>query len=452
MAEDGASLRTRAVEAHRAGRREEALEAYTAYLTRAPGDAGFWSNLGALLRAEGQHDLAVAAQRRAYALAPDGPGIRNNLANILHDTGALEEALELRRALAAARPEEAEPAAMVGKTLRAMGRLEEGIAHLEEAARRFPDEPEMRLQLSLTQLAAGDYARGFANYRARWQTGELTARRIALPEWQGESLAGKRILVLPEQGFGDAVAFLRFLPVLQQYGPAEVVLSAERPVLRLLQGIEGADRIVEGVPEEGVDLWTNIMDLPALHFALTGEVPEPVALAIPEESRRRARALTQPFRERFRVGVVWTGSLTYRGNAFRSFSHTEFHPLLDVPGLQLISLYKGPRLAPFRADGTAAFIPDFGGSERDFADNAAMMKEMDLILTSDTATAHVAGSLGVPVWTLLHSDPFWLWRPEGEGTPWYPTMRLIRQAKPGDWGEVFARIRPELAALAARGR
>ncbi|MGZ9812527.1 tetratricopeptide repeat protein [Pseudoroseicyclus sp. H15] len=454
MADDPAlgALKARALEAHRAGRLEEAQEAYAAYLARTPADAGFWSNLGALFRSQGRHELAVHAQRRAYALQPQGPGIRNNLANILHDTGAYEEALPLRQALAEEAPDAPDPQAMVGKTLRSMGRLEQSAAHLRRAIARFPDHAELRLQLSLTQLAAGAYAEGFANYAVRWDTGELTPRALAQPKWQGESLAGKRILVLPEQGFGDAIAFLRFLPVLRQFGPAEVLLSAERPVHRLIEGIEGADRVVKGVPDEGFDVWTNVMDLPALHFALTDEIPPPAMLSIPESAARRAQAMTAPYRDVFRVGVVWTGSLTYRGNAFRSFPHEELHALLDVPGLRLFSLYKGPKLKEFHASGSAALIPDFGGSESDFADNAAMMQAMDLILTSDTATAHVAGSLGVPVWTLLHNDPFWLWQPEGEATPWYPSMRLVRQSNPGDWAGLFDRIKPELAAIAGRKR
>jgi hypothetical protein len=174
---------------------------------------------------------------------------------------------------------------------------------------------------------------------------------------------------------------------------------------------------------------------------------------VPEDSRARARRITAPFRDRFRVGVVWCGSVTYRGNAFRSFPHTELHALLDLPGLQMFSLYKGPELAAFQADGTSAFVLDAGGSDRDFADCAAMMEEMDLVVTSDTATAHLAGSLGVPVWTLLHWDAFWLWQIARETTPWYPSMRLIRQERPRDWAGVLARVRRDLAdRIAAAGK
>jgi hypothetical protein len=139
----------------------------------------------------------------------------------------------------------------------------------------------------------------------------------------------------------------------------------------------------------------------------------------------------------FKVGVVWSGSSTYKGNVFRSFTHREFLPMANVPNVQLFSLYKGPFLDAFHKDGSAALIIDAAGTDRDFADCAATMREMDLIITSDTATAHIAGSLGIPVWVMLHWDAFWVYRHTGDTTQWYPSMRLFRQDKPQDWTSVF---------------
>nr|WP_245218585.1 tetratricopeptide repeat-containing glycosyltransferase family protein [Rubellimicrobium aerolatum] len=440
-------MRDRAVAAHRAGRRAEALPLYAAALARAPRDAGLWTNLGALLRAESRHDLALQAQERAFALLPADPGIRNNLANILNDLGQHERSLSLRRDLLSDAPDDPSHPAMAGKALRSLGRLDEGIALLDDALRRFPDDAETQVQLALTELAAARYADGFRHYAARWRTGELTPRRIDAPKWDGGPLDGRTILVLPEQGFGDALCFARVLPTLRRFNPARVALLAEAPLLRLMQGVDGADHVGPGAPPGGFDVWVDMMDLPTLHFAATDTIPPPTRLHIPDDSRARARALTAPVRDRFKVGVVWCGSVTYRGNAFRSFPHTELHALLDLPGLQLVSLYKGPELAAFQADGTSAFIIDAGSADRDFADCAALMEEMDLIVTSDTVTAHLAGSLGRPVWTLLHWDAFWLWGPTGDATPWYPSMRLIRQSAPRDWPGVLARVRADLKAL-----
>ena len=440
------ALRNRAIDLHKAGNLAEAKAAYAAFLSQVPGDAGAWSNLGALLRGNGQHDLSLAAQERAYALTPDDQGVMNNMANILSDLGLYERSITLRRRVLARAPGDAMQKAMIGKSLRAQGKYAEAIAWLEKCIPEHPEFHEMRIQLALAELADRRYAQGFRTYDIRWQTGELTPRKISQPKWDGGSLEGKSILVMPEQGFGDAVTFARFIPVLRRYNPARILLFCEKPLLRLFKDVEGPDWIGNDTPPGGFDVWTNMMDLPPLHFDESAAIPAPTRLHVPDDSRARARAIVAPFRDRFKVGVAWCGSVTYRGNAFRSFSHTQFHGLMDIPGLQMFSLYKGPELKAFQDDGSNSFIVDAAGTDRDFADCAAMMQEMDLVITSCTAICHVAGSLAVPTWTLLHWDAFWLWQHEGAQTPWYPQMRLIRQSRPRDWDGVFGKVRQRLLA------
>jgi len=443
-ADDLARLRQEGATAHKTGKLAEAQALYARYLALAPGDGGIWSNLGALFRAAARHDLAIAAQERAAACSPLDRGVLNNLANALSDVGQYDRAIALRRQVLARHPEDHNQKAMLGKALRAQGKYSEAIAWLEKAIPEHPEEHELKIQLALSELADRRYAKGFRTYDIRWQTGELTPRKMTTPKWDGGPLNGRDILVLPEQGFGDAVTFARFLPALRRFNPGRVMLLCEKPLLRLFAGVDGVDWIGAEPPPGSYDAWTNMMDLPPLHFDLDPAVPPPTRLSVPEDSRTRARALTAPFRDRFKVGVVWCGSVTYRGNAFRSFSHTQFHSLLDIDGLQLFSLYKGPELAAYRADGTDAFIIDAASSDRDFGDCAAMMEEMDLVITSCTANCHIAGSLGVPVWTLLHWDAFWLWQHQGADTPWYPQMRLIRQSRPRDWEGVMAKVRSRL--------
>ncbi len=437
-------LRAETARLHQSAPPEVALAAYADYLSMAPNDGGIWSNYGVFLRGRGQHDLALAAQERALALMPDAVNVLNNCANVLSDLGQSERSLDLRRRILDQTPDDPAQKAMLGKTLRSLGRYDEAIDYLEGAFARHPDHAELGVQLAMALLAAGRYAEGFRAFDIRWKTGELKPRNLSLPKWDGTPLDGRTILVLPEQGYGDAVTFARFLPALRRFRPARVMLQCETPLLRLMAHVEGADWTGRDVPLSEVDVWTNLMDLPVAHFEASPTVPDPTRLTIPEDSRARARGLVAPFADRFRVGIVWSGSTTYRGNSFRSFSHTAFHALLDLPEVQMFSLYKGPEVAAFKADGTAAFIPDIGSTDRDFADCAAMMEEMDLILTSDTATAHIAGSLGVKVWTLLHWDAFWLWTHQGGATPWYPSMTLIRQPRPRDWDSVFAEVRARL--------
>jgi hypothetical protein len=183
-----------------------------------------------------------------------------------------------------------------------------------------------------------------------------------------------------------------------------------------------------------------------------GSPPPAPRLTIPGDSRERARQIVAAFRERFRIGVVWTGSLTYKSNNRRSVSPESFLGLARIPGVQLFSLYKGDAHGDFLASGMNGLIVDACGKDRDFADSAAIIDEMDLMITTDTAVVHIAASLGKPVWNLLSHESFWLYG-LGETTPWYPSMRLFRQDRQGDWEELFARVEEELRShLVERGK
>ncbi|MCB5199353.1 tetratricopeptide repeat-containing glycosyltransferase family protein [Loktanella sp. TSTF-M6] len=433
-------LRASAAQAHTDGDTETALRAYAAYLAQVPGDARMWSNLGALHRRAHRTQIALIAHRRALTLAPNDVSVMNNAANALSDVGQYDESLALRHRLLDHTPDDLNHLAMVGRCLRGKGDYAAAIRWLDAARARFPDDAELQMQLAFAQLGAGDYAQAFRNYRARWRAGELKPRNLPFPEWTGQPLDGKTIVILPEQGFGDAILFARFAAVLRGRG-ARVVMQVKKPLRRLFAGIDGVDAIVPDLTADmQADYWINIMDLALLHFEQDGSVPPPCCLTMPDDSSARARALLKPHAGKMRIGVVWTGSVTYKGNAFRSFSHRDYLGLAAVPGVQLFSLYKGPELAPYHADGTDGVIIDTGSSERDFADTAAMMRQLDLVITSDTATAHLAGSLGVPVWVVLHWDAFWVYRHAGTSTAWYPSMRLFRQHEPLDWDGVMADV------------
>lgn len=441
-----ATLRQKTVEVHQAGRLDDALEGYTKYLTVVPNDAGMWTNLGALYRKKGQHDMARIAQHRAYTLAPDERGVMNNYANILSDLGDYEQSIKLRQSSLKLDPSHLMHHAMIGRCYRGMGQYQKAIDYLTPLVDKFPEEPEIQLQLAFAQLGAGHYGAAFRSYDARWTTDELNAPKVPFPKWEeGMEIDGKSILILPEQGFGDMVLLTRFIPLLAVKG-ARVRLVAKGPLIRLLDGVDGIEWIGKAASKDDpVDLWISLMDLPKMVFGEqeAGQVPAPTTLTIPEDSAARAKRMTAAHQGMFKVGVVWSGSATYKGNTFRSFTHREFLPMANIPNVQLFSLYKGPFLEALHEDGCAALIVDAAGTDRDFADCAATMREMNLIITSDTATAHIAGSLGVPTWVMLHWDAFWVYRHAGETTDWYPSMRLFRQSRPQDWQGAFD------AALAA---
>lgn len=441
------ALLDRAVTAHKEGQIVLARELYQELLQLQPEDATGWSNLGVLHRMQKDFSLSCACHRRALELAPDTPTILHNAANSFLDAGQAETALSLRRHMETLSPNHSNNKEMLGKALRALGRYKEALSYLDIAIATHPQENELKLQRALTLLSLGDYPQGFSAFQSRWEGDELTLPKVGLPQWNGEDIAGKTLLVLPEQGFGDTILFARFLQELKAMG-ATVWLGCKPPLVRLFKDLPGVDKLVlRDADIKGADIWSPMMDLP-LHLGSTLDtLPPPTALHIPEDSRARARSLLKPSDNRFKLGVMWSGSVTYRANFKRSFNHRRFLRLADLPGLQMVSLYKGPLHEAYKGDGSNAVILDAGGSDRDFADAAAVIQELDLVITIDSAVAHVSGSLGAPVWNLLHSEAYWLYEPFEHHTPWYPSMRLIRQQNPNDWDGVFELLMKDLPAL-----
>ncbi len=443
-------MRKAAVSYHQKGERAVAREIYRTYLSRNPKDAAMWSNLGALFRAEKNFPLAVVCQRRALQLDPKSDNVLNNAANAHFDAGEPEKALELRRKALAKNPGHAENWSSLGKYLRALGRHQEAKTELEKALKVHPDDPELHIQLSFALLSIGDYQGGFTEFDWRWKGDEISLPDLPVPQWKGQDLTGKTLLVTPEQGFGDTILMARFLKGVQDLG-ASVRLSVKPPLRRVFDGLAGVDSFaLTNSDIQGCDYWSPMMDLPRYLGTTLETLPAPTKLAMPKDSTDRASAILAPYRDTFNVGVLWSGSVTYRANHKRSFSHQQFLQLADIAGLQMFSLYKGPLAEAFNSDGTSCVILDAASSDRDFADSAALIDQLDLVITMDSAIAHVAGSVGARVWNLLHSEAYWLYEPFSDHTPWYPSMRLIRQEKSGDWDSVFARLHTDLEELVAQ--
>lgn len=446
----GAELRDRAIRHHQAGELEPARDLYRRYLARFPRDAAMWSNLGALFRSVKAHALAAGCQRRAIELDPDSPTVLNNAANALFDAGEVDDALLLRQRALAQEPGKAEHWSSLSKYLRALGRHPEAVAEADKGLAAHPDDVELHIQRAFALLSLGDYPAGFAEFEWRWQGDEISLPQFPFPRWAGEPLAGKTVLVTPEQGFGDTVLMARFLPMLASLG-CTVVLACKPPLVRLFTGLPGVTRLAVSEDDmTGCDVWTPMMDLPRYLGTTLDTLPDPAQLAVPDDSMARAQAMTAPFADRLKIGVLWSGSVTYRANHKRSFSHDRFLQLANIPGVQLFSLYKGPLAEAFHADGTACLIVDAASSDRDFADSAALIRELDLVITMDSAIAHVGASLGAPVWNLLHSEAYWLYEPFADHTPWYPSMRLIRQQASGDWRTVFAQLEGDVREMAQK--
>ena len=431
-----------AVKLHREGKHAEAQSLYRLCLVHQPRSVTAWTNLGASLRAEKKLAPAIACHRKALEVDPNSVTARSNLANALADIGDAEEAVAIREVLLKATPDDWGRIRDLAIAYRGCWRNADAVELIDKAEARLGVDEQAQLQRSLAHLMLGNWAEGFADFEARYAGDE-----VALPEnapwrrWQGEDLTGKSIIVLPEQGFGDAILMSRFLPGLKARGASHVSMVVKKPLQRLMAGVDGVDKIVAGAKrQDHYDFYTPNMSLPHLVGMGPGGTPPPLPkLTIPNDSRARAAKVTNSFRDKFKIGVVWTGSLTYRANHRRSTSPESFLGLAQIPGVQLFSLYKGDAHDDFIASGMASIIVDSCGHDRDFADTAALIDEMDLMITTDTAVVHVAASLGKPVWNMLTWEGFWLYGDQ-DTTPWYPSMRLFRQPTSGDWDGVFAQV------------
>jgi hypothetical protein len=453
---DPDKLRQLACKLHQDGRGDEALAAYQAYLLVRPGDATIWSNLGVLLRTRDKLEAAAQCYRKALELQPGDVSYLGNLGNVLKDLDDIEGSLTAHRAAVAAQPDDVRLLYNLGLAYREAARYQDALGVINRAiamqARdpNAPADPHKRWDRALALLHLGRYREGWLDYEARWFIGEIKRPAYRQPIWDGKPLDGKTILIYPEQGFGDTILASRFLPQVKAKG-ATVILECKPPLRRLFTGLAGVDRLAElNETRVGFDCHCSLMGLLGRLDVTTETIAPPPRLTVPQSARDKAKRWLSPAGNRFKVGIVWSGSTTFKGNRKRATSLDRFLDLAALPGVQLYSLYKGPLEPELKEAGAEPLIVDLGSRVEDLADSAAVVEQLDLVLMTDSAVAHLAGSLGRPVWNLLCYAPYWLYGPTGDTTPWYPSMRLIRQPVPGDWDSVFARVKTDLAAAAAK--
>ncbi len=450
------SRREAALAAQTAGRLEEAVGLYRQHLERQPADDIAWSSLGVALRRLGRFPASAVAQRRAAELKPSEGTYWSNYGNALKDCDRLDEAVAAHRHAVGLNDRQASWWHNLGVALREAALFQESLEAFERAIRLAPQQDSYRWDRAVMLLHLGRWEEGWIAYEWRYRLGELPERSKEVPRWLGEPFAGKRLLLHPEQGFGDTLFAARYLPQVKARG-GEVVLLAKPALLRLLQGVPGADQVLplEGGTAPSFDYTASLMDLMRVFLPRPETAPPPVRLTIPPAAQDKARRWLAPLEGRFKVGVVWSGSVTFKNNRRRATAVERFLPLGEIPGVSLVSLQKGPRERDLEESGAAGVMLDLGRRVEDFAETAAVIAALDLVVMTDSSVAHLCGSLGTPVWNLLNFVPYWLYGEAAERTPWYPSMRLYRQPALGDWDSVFARVQADLeeAVLAkAEGR
>ncbi len=397
---------------------------------------------------EGKLKEAVAAYRQCVALDPTFPNARYNLGIALGDLEEYAEASATMEAVIEAEPERAEAYNSLGYLVSRQGQARQAVAHYERAIEQRPEYPEAHFNLGLTLLLLQDYKRGFGEYEWRWKTGQFTPFACPHPLWDGQPLPGQTLLIYTEQGASDALQFARYLPLAAERCAKLIVVCTEDllPLFATIPGIAELRQPGQFQVRE-FDVHLPLLSLPRIFETTHESIPAPIPyFDVAAMLRRKGMASPRlPASSQLKLGLAWTGSPSYKHDRQRSCSLAAFLPVLEIPGIEFYSLQKGPQSQELQRLPPGVTVHDLDGSLNDFGDTAVLIDQLDLLITVDTAVAHLAGALGKPVWTLLPHVPDWRWGLEGESTPWYPSMGLFRQPRRDDWEEVIARVAQALA-------
>jgi len=337
----------------------------------------------------------------------------------------------------------------LGSALQAQGELEEAAECFQKALRLDPNHAKTHLNQASLMLVQGDFERGWEEYEWRWKTGQLPKREFREPRWMGEPLSGRTILLHAEQGLGDTLQFIRYAALVKRLG-ARVVVECQKPLVKLLSRSQGIDQLAaQGDDVPHFDVHAPLLSLPRILRTTVNSIPADVPYLFADPG------LVDDWRERLkeqsglRIGMNWHGRAGDGMFRRRDIPIECLAPIAQMPGARLVSLQKGDGRKELAGAGFPIFDPgdDVDTVHGPFMDTAAIIMNLDLVITSDTSVPHLAGALGVPVWVALPFVPDWRWLLNRQDSPWYPTMRLFRQKARGDWTTVFEEIHSALCEL-----
>ena len=434
------------------GKLDAAANHYRRSIQLEPDFGDAHNNLGAILKRQGRIDEAIAHYRTALEHSVGKAEIYNNLGNALKKSNRIDEALEMFRRALAARPDYAEAYNNMGVALQFRGEYPAALVCYEKAFNLKPEFAEARFNRATIDLLHGNFSRGWQDYEWRFKKRhwkDVYPLRHKLPRWDGSPFPQKRLLVFGEQGFGDTIHFVRYLPRVKALG-GTVIFETRKPLLACLQGVDGIDEMIDrstvGDPAEACDLVVPLLSLPGIFGTDLQDMPAKVPYLYADETKvsywkKKIRG------SKFKVGLVWAGNPDQENDHLRSIPLMELLTLADIPGLQLFGLQKGTAANQMREIPADICLIDLGNELEDFSDTAAAMINLDLIVSVCTAPAHLAGALGRPVWTLLSHAADWRWMLDRDDSPWYPTMRLFRQPRCDDWQGALRQLKSELKGM-----
>lgn len=434
------------------GRDEEALASYRQALAIKPDYAQALFNQGIGLAKLARHEEALQSLDRAVALKPNYAVAHHNRGKALHTLGRYAQAIESFDSVLKGNPDRADVLHDRGNALIRLGRHTEALENYRRATALNPAFVDAQWDEGLTLLRLGEFSAGWEKYEWRLRQADAMRKQrfFAQPAWRGiEPLQGKTILLHPEQGLGDTIQFARYAAPLAERG-ARVILQVPRPLKNLLAQIAGAACVI-GHDEEppAFDLHCPLLSLPRALQTELDSIPANVPYIVAETERIESWSRRLPPRGGRRVGLVWSGNATHTDDRNRSIALDRLAPLFDAPGVQFFGVQRDLRDDDAQALRNAPGMLDLGRQLDDFADTAALIANLDLVIAVDTSVAHLAGALGKPVWILLPFCPDWRWLLEREDSPWYPSARLFRQPSAGDWNGVIEGLRAALVRHAA---
>jgi tetratricopeptide (TPR) repeat protein/glycosyltransferase involved in cell wall biosynthesis len=427
-----------------------AIESLEHALKLNPSHINALSNLGVILKEERRYATAIATLRRAIDLSPRHPALLANLASVYERTGDHEEVRRWAQRAVDVDPDYPESYNLLANMEMEAGRYDAAEALYLDVVRRDAHNRNANWNLALIWLLRGDFARGWKQFewRKRLQAVVFDHGDYGPNEWSGGDLTGCTILLHSEQGMGDAIQFVRYVPLLKARGARQVIVECPLPIVSLLEHARGVDRVVpRGATLPPYDVHANLMSLPGALGTTLDTVPADVPyLAV---APRPVRDLVPRAPACLTVGFVWTGNPSHARDYLRSVPLERFLRLADRPGVRFVSLQKGDSAEAELAAARSPAIVNLAPHLADFRDTAAAIDALDLVISVDTSVAHLAGALGKTTWLLLPHVPDFRWMVERADSPWYPSMRLFRQATPRDWDPVFDAVERELDALAA---
>jgi len=427
----------------------EAVDGYRIALAIDPVHASAGNNLSIALRELGRDREAERWQRRAVARDPGFTAAHTSLGITLQEQGRLDEAAACHARALACDPGFTAGYNNLGNTRQAQNRLDQAIAEYRRALRTNPDSPDAHRNLGIGLLLDGQFAEGWREYEGRLRCKDVPIlTNLPKPRWNGEPLDGRRILLHSEQGLGDTIQFCRYAPMIAARG-GKVVLGVQPGLEGLMKGLAGVDTVVSGgIPLGAFDLHAPMLSLPLLFGTKLESIPARVPYLFPEPEKVAAWGGRIAAHRGLRVGIVWAGSPGHGNDRNRSLRLESLAPLSALPGVTLFSIQKGPTEGQAANPPAGMRLVNLSPGIKDFTDTAAIAANLDVVLCVDTSVAHLCGALGRPTWVLLPFAPDWRWLLGRDDTPWYPTLRLFRQSRPGDWDGVLGRVEAALRAKA----